>query len=116
MTSFVYVTKSVTVTHKFQYDFGLAEHTSQRTAPGSAAAEWGLAEWGSNGVYDSSDATLVAGTDVSEWSGAISLRTMDAGGKGGGQYIRVGIRLDTSSGEFSLQQLNLMAKVGRLAT
>ena len=116
MTSFLYVSKSVTVTHKFQYDFGLNEFTAQRTTSGAAAAQWGLAEWGNNGVYDYTDSGLVAGTDVAEWSGAITLRTMDAPGKGSGQYIRVGIRLDTASGEFSLQQLNLYAKVGRLAT
>ena len=117
MTSFVFITESVVATHKIAYDFGLSQQNLQKTATGGGSAQWGLAEWGSNGVYDYTDATLVAGTDVAEWSGAsTTLNTMDAPIGGNGQYIQVGIRLDTASGEFSLQQINLFAKVGRLAT
>lgn len=117
MTSFVYITESVVATHKVAFDFGLGEQNLQKSAVGGGSAQWGLAEWGSNGVYNVNDTTLVAGTDVSEWSGAsTTLNTMDAPLGGSGQYIQVGIRLDTASGEFSLQQINLFAKVGRLAT
>jgi hypothetical protein len=117
MTTFVFITETIVATHKIAYDFGLADQTLQKTAVGGGSAQWGLAEWGSNGVFDSSNGTLVAGTDVSEWSGAsTTLNTMDAPLGGSGQYIQVGIRLDTASGEFSLQQINLFAKVGRLAT
>jgi hypothetical protein len=117
MTSFVFITETIVATHKIAYDFGLADQTLQKTATGGGSAQWGLAEWGSNGVFDATNAALVAGTDVSEWSGAATtLNTMDAPLGGSGQYIQVGIRLDTSSGEFSLQQINLFAKVGRLAT
>ena len=117
LTSFVYITQSVVVTHKVAYDFGLSEQNIQKSVTGGGTAQWGLAEWGSNGVYDVNDAALVAGTDVSEWSGAsTTLKTMDAPIGGSGQYIQVGIRLDTNSGEFSLQQINLFAKIGRLAT
>jgi len=117
LTSFVYITQSVIVTHKVSYDFGLSEQNLQKSVTGGGTAQWGLAEWGSNGVYDVNDAALVAGTDVSEWSGAsTTLKTMDAPIGGSGQYIQVGIRLDTNSGEFSLQQINLFAKIGRLAT
>ena len=117
MTTFVFITETIVATHKVAYDFGLRDNTEQKTATGGGSSQWGLAEWGSNGVYDSSNGALVAGTDVSEWSGAATtLKTMDAPIGGSGQYIQVGIRVDTASGEFSLQQINLFAKVGRLAT
>lgn len=116
LTSFVFVEQNVTVTHKVDYDFGLKEFTIQRAAAGGKVSEYNTAEYGANGVYNVNDATAVAGTDVAEYSGAVQLRTMKVPGKGGGQYIRVGLRLDTNSGEFSLQQINLFAKVGRTAT
>ena len=117
MTSFVYITESVSVVHKVAYDFGLSDQNLTKSATGSGTAQWGLAEWGSNGVYNVDDTTLVAGTDYSQWSGAqTSLKTLDAPLGGSGQYIQVGLRLDTNAGEFSLQQLNVFAKVGRLAT
>ena len=116
MTSFVFVAQNVTITNKVDYDFGTNEYTMQRTALGGRVAEYNTAEYGDNGVYDVNDADAVAGTDVAEYSGSIQLRTVDSQGKGGGQYIRIGMRLDTNSGDFALQQINLFAKVGRLAT
>lgn len=117
MTSFVYVANDVTVTHKVEFDFGNRNSILNKTALGGASAQWGSAEWGSNGVRDVNDTSLVAGTDIAEWSGSgTTLRTMDAPLGGNGQYLQVGLRLDTASGEFALQQINLFAKVGRLAT
>ena len=99
-----------------EYDFGLKEFIIQNSASGGRVSEWGTFEWGTNGVYDINDPLAVAGTDIAEWSGSIALRTIDAPGKGGGQYLKVGLSLDTNSGRFSLQQFNLYAKLGRLAT
>lgn len=117
LTSFILITTTVSAVHKVAYDFGLSNQTLTKTATGGGSAKWGLAEWGSNGVYDVTNPGLVAGTDVAEWSGAeTTIKTLDAPVGGSGQYIKVGLRLSTASGEFSLQQLNLFAKVGRLAT
>jgi hypothetical protein len=116
VTSFVLIGKNVVVSYKVQYDFGLKEFVLQNSASGGVISEWGTFEWGTNGVYDNTDGTLVAGTDIAEWSGSLALRTIDAPGKGSGQYIKVGLVLDTNSGEFALQQLNLYAKIGRQAT
>ena len=100
MTSFMYITQNIVATHKVAYDFGLSQQTMQRSAEGSESAEWGVAQW-----------------NVDEWSGAsTTLKTLDAPIGGSGQYVQVGIRLDTAQGSFSLQQINLFAKVGRLAT
>lgn len=116
LTSFVFVEQNVVVTHKIGYDFKNDTFALQRAAGGGRPGEWGTFEWGSNGVYDINDASAVAGTDVFEWAGGVSLRTLDVPGKGNGQYIKVGLRLDTNSGSFAFQQINLYAKVGRSAT
>ncbi len=116
LTSFVFVQNNVQVTHKVKYDFGSNEFSLARSITGQKSIEWGLFEWGSNGVYNVDDATAVAGTDIAEWSGSVSIKTLDAPLGGAGQYIKVGVSVNTSSGSFALQQLNVYAKVGRLAT
>ena len=116
LTSFVFVQSNTAVTHKVDYDFGKGEFSLNKTIAGSNTAEWGNFEWGSNGVYDTNDVSAVAGTDVATWAGSVSINTMDAPLGGSGQYIKVGISVNTSSGSFALQQVNLFAKVGRIAT
>jgi hypothetical protein len=116
MTSFVIVEANVTVTHKVEYDFGTKAFSFSKTANRAQVIEWGQFEWGSNGKYDKDDSAAVAGTDYAEWGGGASIRTLDVQPKSGGQYIKVGVSVNTNSGTFALQQLNLYAKVGRIAT
>lgn len=116
ITAFMFIEKNVVASFKLEYDFGLKDFTLQQSGSGGRLSEWGQFEWGTNGVYDIDDTEAVAGTDIAEWSGSVSLRTIDTPGKGSGQYIKVGLILDTNSGEFALQQLNLYAKIGRHAT
>jgi hypothetical protein len=122
LTSFVYVTQNVSVTHSVKYDFNSNSYSLDKIAKGTPAAQYGSsatvkhAEYGASGSLDVSDGTLTPGTDIAEYGGGVALRTMDAPLGGGGQYIKTGLRLDTSAGDFILQQINLYAKIGRLAT
>jgi hypothetical protein len=116
LTSFVFVQQNTAVTHKVAFDFGSSSFSLQKSVSGGRVAEWGVFEWGANGKYDKSDPNAVAGTDVAEWSGSVTISTLDAPLGGSGQYIKVGVSVNTSSGSFALQQVNLMAKVGRIAT
>lgn len=116
LASFVFVEKNVIVTYSLQYDFGLKSVITQAAATGDVAAEWNSFEWGDNGVYDVNNPLLTPGVDWGRWSGNIALRTIDVQSGGSGQYIRVGVNVDTQSGGFALQQLNLYAKLGRQAT
>ena len=116
LASFVFIEKNVIVTYSLQYDFGLKSIVTQAAASGSVSSEWNQFEWGDNGVYDVDDPFAVAGVDFGKWSGNIALRTIDVQSGGSGQYIRVGLTVDTQSGGFALQQLNLYAKLGRQAT
>lgn len=115
LTSFVLIEQNVEVIHKIAYDFGKREYSIAKSGVGSMQSEYNIAEYGSNGSRDPSDPDLTPGTDVAEYSGSISLRTLKAPGQGSGQYIKVGIALDTESGDFALQQINLFAKIGRMA-
>jgi hypothetical protein len=115
LSSFVLIEQNVEVIHKIAYDFGKREYSIVKSASGNPNAEYGTAEFGTNGVRDNTDPTLVAGTDIAEYSGSFSLRTLKAPGLGSGQYLKVGIRLDTAQGDFALQQINLFAKIGRMA-
>jgi len=116
LTSFVFVQQNTQVTHKVKYDFGSSTFSLAKAIVGAKTIEWGLFEWGSNGVWNINDTTAVAGTDIAEWSGSVTIKTLDAPLGGSGQYIKVGVSVNTSSGSFALQQLNLYAKVGRLST
>jgi len=122
MSAFLFIGKNVTLSHKLKYDFGLSEFTIPGTVTGVRVGEWGTFEWSdgssgsSGGVYDINDVTAVAGVDIFEWAGSITLRAVDFNGRGCGQYIKLGISLNTNNGEFALQQINLYAKIGRLAT
>jgi hypothetical protein len=121
LSSYVLIEKNVAVTHKVGYDFGVREYSISKAATGSSATEFNIAEFTSSPTADPSRTYIgykVAGdssSGESEFSGSFSLRTLKAPGQGSGQYIRVGIRLDTNSGSFALQQLNLYAKLGRMA-
>lgn len=122
MTSFILVEANVTVSHTVQYDFGTSKFTVDVLASRARAIEWGQFEWsdGSSGseggVYNVDDASAVAGVDIAEWGGGATIKTLDVAMKSGGQYIKVGLSVNTNAGTFSLQQINLFAKVGRLAT
>lgn len=119
MTSFVFVTANVQVTHKVLYDFSNKQYSLGKAADGSAAAEYnaaGAVVSGSTLAEYNAFGSPGAGSTVVEYGGGVTLRTLDAALGGGGQYIKVGLRLNTEAGDFILQQINLYAKVGRLAT
>jgi hypothetical protein len=62
------------------------------------AGEWGIGEWG-----------------IMEWGGGASLQRFNVPASGSGQFIKIGINVPIDSNTFVLQQMNLYAKIGRLA-
>jgi hypothetical protein len=115
MTSFTFVSTNVTVTHKVLYDFSTNTYTFDKAVSAGAQVEYnahGAPTSGSTVV----EYAAFGDAESVEYGGGVSLRTMDANVGGGGQYIKIGLRLDTSGGSFTLQQINLYAKVGRLAS
>jgi len=115
MTTFAFITQNVELTHKVYYDFANDSWNLAKAAQGSAPAEYNTFASGNAVEYNAFGAPG-AGSTVVEYGGGVSLRTIDAPLGGGGQYIKVGVRLNTEAGEFVLQQINLFAKVGRIAS
>lgn len=89
---------TTTVLMKWAFDFSTIFYQKQlqwETTGGNAV--WGSSEWG-----------------VAEWGGGIDLSDKKVAGKGTGEYIKVGMEATINGGTFSIQQIDLLAKVGRL--
>jgi hypothetical protein len=86
------------VVYKWSTDFdtSLKSYTKAFVAP-SGASEWGVAEWG-----------------LDAWSGPISLSITRIPARITGQYFKVGLSADVDTA-FSIQQVELFAKIGRAA-
>lgn len=78
----------------FQGDFNTI--SIHLVSPGTS--EWGVMEWG-----------------IGEWSGGLALRSINTPISGTGQYIRIGVSAGINGSSLAVQQLNLFAKIGRLA-
>jgi len=115
MTSFVLITKNVEVNHKVYYDFSNDSWNLSKAASGSGSAEYNAFGAVVDGSVQAEYAAFGDAESV-EYGGGVTLQAIDAPLGGGGQYIKVGCRLSTEAGEFTLQQINLFAKVGRIAT
>lgn len=117
MTAFVFIQGSTTIVFSMKYDFNSNSLSIPITATtASTGSEFNVSEFTNSaagiGYVDPSASTLVE----SQFGGGVLLRTISVPGKGGGQYIKVGVTLNTSQAQFALQQINLFAKVGRIAT
>ncbi len=115
LTSFVFVDAATQINYSLYYDFNTNPRTTSVAAPGASGAEFDVSEFTNSaagiGYADPNASTL----KETEFGGGVSLQELSIPGKGGGQYIKVGLNLSTASAHFALQQINLYAKVGRTA-
>jgi hypothetical protein len=88
-------TMSVLWDFDFQGDFSSTNVTFDNTA---AAGEWGVGEWG-----------------IMEYGGGAALQRFNIPTSGSGQFIKLGVNVPIDQNTFVLQQLNMYAKLGRLA-
>lgn len=90
---------AMTVRFKWAWDFSDTFQTKAKTfVSGGIAGEWGIAEWA-----------------IAEYSGGVGLNDGKVQGSGNGEYIKFGISVTINGNQFSLQQLDLYARIGRLA-
>lgn len=90
---------AITVNFKWAYDFLDTYTTKAQTfVSGGVAAEYGIGEW-----------------NIGEFSGGVGINSGKVQGSGTGEYIKFGISVSISGNQFSLQQLDLYAKIGRYA-
>ncbi len=88
-------TMSILWDFDFQNDFESYNITFDNTAE---AGEWGIGEWGEM-----------------EWGGGAALQRFNVPASGSGQFVKIGVNVPIDENTFVLQQLNLYAKIGRLA-
>jgi hypothetical protein len=90
--------QEVTVGFKWAWNFEETFTTRTKTFPGAADdAVWGESLWGTG-----------------LWGGGVKLRDGKTVPSGTGEYIKWGITVTISGQQFSIQQLELFAKLGRL--
>lgn len=83
----------------WDFDFEGTPATAGITFNNAATAgEWGIGEW-----------------DIMEWGGGAALQRFSVPTSGSGQFIKLGITVPIDQNTFILQQLNMYAKLGRLA-
>ena len=116
MTTFQFVGTDVTINYTINYDFKTAAAPVSRSAKGTAGAQFNVSEFSDSAAGIGYKFPLEIALGESEFSGGVSLRTLSIPGSGSGQYIKIGVNLDSASDNFSLQQINLFAKIGRIAT
>lgn len=116
LTSFVFVDAATTLNYALYYDFNTNARTTSVTSVAASGAEFNISEFSDSGAGIGYEDPAASGTlKESEFGGGVSLQELSIPGKGGGQYIKVGLNLSTASEDFALQQINLYAKVGRTA-
>ena len=93
----LFVKNNTNIIFKWNTDFDDGFKSITRAVDADASAEWGAGEWG-----------------AMEWSGGLTLRILKVPARARGQYFRLSIEAEVN-GEFALQQLELFAKIGRLA-
>jgi hypothetical protein len=92
--SILFITQTSTVTYKWDFDFRGEFISKSVVFQGGSVAEWGTAEFG-----------------IAQYSGGLALRIFKFPARGRGQYVKVGVTLTVTS-QFSIQQLELFAKLG----
>lgn len=99
--SMVQTAGNYTITYTIGFDFGTdSESFDKMLLQASTGSEFGEAEFG-----------------IDEFSGGASvLRNINIDAAGEGQYLQVGVSTDINGFPFSVQRLQLVTKLGRLAT
>ena len=102
------VEASTDILYSWEFDFGVNSYQITRAAAGGLASEFNIAEFSGFRIPADSEG-------IAEYSGGIALRVIPVPTRGTGQYIKVGVEVDTNNASFALQQLTLFAKIGRVA-
>lgn len=97
ISAILYVQDEADIIFKWGQDFESTFKSKTKSVAGDGGAEWNVAEW-----------------NIGEYSGGLSLRIIKVNASESAQYFRFAIEGDIT-GTFALQQLELFAKIGRLA-
>jgi hypothetical protein len=90
-------------TIKWSYDFSGQYYATQKTIPISTVAEYGMAEYGANGV------------PVAYYSTGIQIGTLVGQASGFGKVVQTAYEIEINGAAISIQKIEIQAKHGKLA-
>ena len=91
------------ITIKWSYDFTGQYYATQATIPISTVAEYGMAEYGANGV------------PVAYYSTGIQIGTLVGQASGFGKVVQTAYEIEINGAAISIQKIEIQAKHGKLA-
>lgn len=91
------------ITMKWGFDFNENYLSQNVQIPTQTVAEYGVAEYGSNGV------------PLAEYADGIALRTLYAQATGSGKIVQTGYEADIDGSALSIQRIEIQAKNGRVS-
>lgn len=117
ITAYMNISVSTTVQFTVNYDFNTNPFTDSIDVVGAQGALWNLSEFSDSGVgIGYVNPNLPANQLIeANFGGGVALRQVTSPGFSGGQFVKIGCNLDTQETAFSLQSINLYAKIGRMA-
>jgi hypothetical protein len=90
------------VTIKWGFDFSENYLSQNAQIPTQSVSEYGIAEYGSNGV------------PVAEYANGSALQTLYAQGTGSGRIVQTGYEANINSSALSIQKIEILSKNGRV--
>ena len=91
------------LTIKWSYDFSSQYYSTQAQIPISTIAEYGIAEYGSNGV------------PVAYYSNGIQIATLVGQASGFGKVVQTAYEVEINGSAISIQKIEIQAKHGKLS-
>ena len=91
------------VTVKWGFDFNENYLSQNEKIPLQSVSEYGVAEYGSNGV------------PVAEYANGLALQTLRVTATGAGKIVQTGYESDISSNPLSIQKIEIQAKNGKIS-
>jgi hypothetical protein len=90
-----------TVTIKYGFDFAANYQSVNVVIPTQSVAEYGIAEFGANGV------------PLAEYVEGVALQTLSAPASGSGKIVQTGYESDINGASLSIQRIEIQSKDGR---
>ena len=90
------------VTMKWGFDFSTNYLSDNALIPTQGVSEYGIAEYGANGV------------PVAEYSNGVALQTLSVSASGSGKIVQTGYESDISGAALSIQRIEIQSKNGKM--
>jgi hypothetical protein len=90
------------VTMKWGFDFSTNYQSGNALIPTQGVSEYGIAEYGSNGV------------PVAYYSDGVALQTLSVSASGSGKIVQTGYESNISGAALSIQRIEIQSKDGKM--